>query len=183
MLKCKFVWNLATLIGTHSSLETVIFDLKEMLGILDLISIGYYKIKQGIMQQNLSKFYRFQSADIQCEQFKKFINILRKEKEETKDKYPWLDQGVEGRNMPDKEILDKYVDLEKSSLSDSEKKQVMDMLYRCKDAFSLRDEVGTCPNIEVEIDITDKSAFFIRPYHVKEENKNILDKEMKNYVT
>ena len=27
--------------------------------------------------------------------------------------------------------------------------------------------------------MTDKSPFFIRPYHVKEEDKKILDKEMK----
>ena len=55
----------------------------------------------------------------------------------------------------------------------------MDMLYKCKDAFSLRDDIGTYPNIEVEIDVTDKSPFFIRPYHVKEEVKNILDEERK----
>ena len=79
--------------------------------------------------------------------------------------------------MSDQEILDKYVALDKSSPTDSEKKQVMDMLYKYKDTFSLRDEIGTCPNIE--IDVTDKSPFFIRPYHVKEESKNILDKEMK----
>ena len=62
---------------------------------------------------------------------------------------------------------------------DLEKKQVMDMLYKYKDTFSLRDEIWTGPNIEVEIDVTDESPFFIRPYHVKEEDKNILDKEMK----
>ena len=33
--------------------------------------------------------------------------------------------------------------------------------------------------MEVEIDVTDKSQFFIRPYHVKEEDKNFIDKEMK----
>ena len=43
----------------------------------------------------------------------------------------------------------------------------------------MRHEIGTCPNIKVEIDVTDKFPFFIRPYHVKEEGKNILDKEMK----
>ena len=32
----------------------------------------------------------------------------------------------------------------------------MDMLFKYKDAFSLGDEVGTCPNIEVEIDVTEK---------------------------
>ena len=81
--------------------------------------------------------------------------------------------------MSDREILEKYVDLEKSCLSDKDKKEVMDMLYKYKEAFSLRDKIGTCPNIEVEIDITDKSPFFIRPYHVKEEEKNFIDKKMK----
>ena len=52
------------------------------------------------------------------------------------------------------------------------------MLYKYKDTFSLRDEIGTFLNIEVETDVTDKSPFFIRPYHAKEEDKNILDKVM-----
>ena len=56
------------------------------------------------------------------------------------------------------------------------------MLYKYRGAFSLRDEIGTCPNIEVEIDITDKTAFFIRPYHAIEEDKSILDKEMKRLL-
>ena len=55
----------------------------------------------------------------------------------------------------------------------------MDMLYQYKNTFILRDEIGTCPNIEVEIDVTDKSPFFIRPCHIKEEDKNFIDKEMK----
>ena len=32
---------------------------------------------------------------------------------------------------------------------------------------------------KVEIDVTDISPFFIRPFHAKEEDKTILDKEMK----
>ena len=72
--------------------------------------------------------------------------------------------------MSDREILEKYVGLEKSCLTDKEKNQVMDMLNKFKEAFSLRDEIGTYPNIEVETDVTDKSPFFIRLYHVKEED-------------
>ena len=53
------------------------------------------------------------------------------------------------------------------------------MLYKYEEAFSLRDEIGTSPNIEVEIDITGKSPFIIRPYHVKEEGNTLLGKEMK----
>ena len=45
MLKLKFTQNLATLDITNSSLDTVIFEPKEMLGILDLRSMGYYKNK------------------------------------------------------------------------------------------------------------------------------------------
>ena len=78
--------------------------------------------------------------------------------------------------MRDREILEKYIDLEKSCLTDKEKKEVVDMLFKYREAFNLRDEIGTCPNIEVEIDVTDKLPFFIRPYHVKEEDKNFIDK-------
>ena len=53
------------------------------------------------------------------------------------------------------------------------------MLYEYKETFSLRDGIGTCPNIEGEIDVTDKFPFFIKPYHVKEEDKTLIDKEMK----
>ena len=69
--------------------------------------------------------------------------------------------------MSHKEILEIYIDLEKSCVTDKGKKEVMDMLYNYKEAFSLRDEIGTCPNIDVEIDATNKSPFFIRPCHVK----------------
>ena len=50
-----------------------------------------------------------------------------------KEKYPWLEPDDERRNMSDREILDKYVDLDKSCLIDSEKKHDMDMLYKYKD--------------------------------------------------
>ena len=81
--------------------------------------------------------------------------------------------------MTDWGILDKYTDLDNSCLTKEERKEIMEMLYKCREAFSLRHEIGTCPNIEVEIGVTDKSAFFIRPYHVKEEDKTLIDKEMK----
>ena len=60
--------------------------------------------------------------------------------------------------------------------------KVMDMLFKYREAFSLRDEIGTCPNIEVEIDITDKSPFFIRPYHVREEDKAFIEMKRLCYM-
>ena len=54
-----------------------------------------------------------------------------------------------------------------------------DLLYKYNNTFSLRDKIGLCPNIEIEINVTDKSPFFIRPFHANKEDKVILDKEMK----
>ena len=63
--------------------------------------------------------------------------------------------------------MEKYLDLRDSCLDDSERKQVMEMLYDYKDVFSLRDEIDMCPSIEINIEDTDNSPFFIRPYHVR----------------
>ena len=54
---------------TKSSSEILILSLEEAIGILDLRSLGYYKIQQGVLQQNLSKFYKFKSAESVCRQF------------------------------------------------------------------------------------------------------------------
>ena len=75
--------------------------------------------------------------------------------------------------------MDTYINLDNSCFTKEEKKEVRELSYEYEDAFSLRDEVGTCPNIEVQVDVTDKTPFFIRPFHAKEEDKIILDKEMK----
>ena len=71
-LKLKFTHNEAILDIVNNGTETIIFKPEEMLGIVDLRSLDYYKIKQGILQQNLSKYYRFERA--LCEYFNKFTN-------------------------------------------------------------------------------------------------------------
>ena len=181
VLKLKFARNCASLDIVNNTQETVIFNPDQILGILDLRSIGYYKIKQGVFQQNLSKNYHFESVEKLCEEFNAIVNERKKqeEKEVDKDKYPWLDDSNERKYMTDGEILEKYINLDNSCLTESEKEQVRDMIYKYREAFSLRDEIGTCPNIEIDIDVTDKTPFFIRPYQVREEDKRVLDKEMK----
>ena len=82
LLKLKFMHNAATLDIVNSGTDTIIFKPEEMLGIVDLRSIGYNKIKQGILQQNLSKCYKFKRADTLCEHFNKFINTFKKVREQ-----------------------------------------------------------------------------------------------------
>ena len=79
----------------------------------------------------------------------------------------------------DREILDKYVNLDNSCLTKIGKMQVRGLLYKYKDTFSLRDEIRLCPNIKIQINVPGKSPFFISPFHANEEDKVILDKEMK----
>ena len=57
VLKVKFVCNTAMLdVINNSNSETLILNPREVLEILDLRSLGYYKIKQGVIQQKLSRF-------------------------------------------------------------------------------------------------------------------------------
>ena len=144
LLTLKFMCNTAMLDIVNNGPETIIFKPEEKLGILDLRSLGYYKIRQGILQQNLSKYYMFEREDTLCEHFNKFINTLKKEREQkdSKENYPWLNSNDERKYMTDKEMLDKYIDLEKSFLAEKEKKEVVEMLYKYKEALSLRDEIG-----------------------------------------
>ena len=44
--------------------------------------------------------------------------------------------------------------------------------------FSLRDEIDTCPFIEVHLKLKDEMPFFVRPYPMREEQKKVKQKEM-----
>ena len=46
LLKLKFMCNAAMLDIVNNDTDTIIFKPEEMLGLLDLRSLGYYKIKQ-----------------------------------------------------------------------------------------------------------------------------------------
>ena len=73
---------------TNNTLETVTFDRKEMIGVLDLRSLGYCKIEQGALQQNLSKHYHFETADTVCNQFNKICKHAEERKGRMQRKIP-----------------------------------------------------------------------------------------------
>ena len=66
LIKLKYTQNKAILDIVNKGVETIIFKLGEMIGIIDLRLFGYYKIKQRILQQNLSRYYRFEKAEKLC---------------------------------------------------------------------------------------------------------------------
>ena len=52
LIKLKSTCNKAVLDIVNKGNDAMIFKPEEMIGIIDLRSLGYYKIKQGILQQN-----------------------------------------------------------------------------------------------------------------------------------
>ena len=88
------------------------------------------------------------------------------------DLYLWLDSDDQRRKMTDGEILKKYVDL--TDLTETQRKELVKIVIKYKKAFSLRDEIGRCPKLEVELKFNDKRPFFIKPYSCTEAVKILL---------
>ena len=59
MIKLKFIRNKAALKVTNQTHETVTFGRTEMMGIIDLRSLGFYKIKQEVLQETFRQTLSF----------------------------------------------------------------------------------------------------------------------------
>ena len=114
MIKLKFILNKAVLKITNKMHKTITFDRMGMMGVVDLRSLGFYKINQEVLQEHLSRHYHFELADDVCDQYNRLVNLMRKEEEKSEGKFPWLDDMDERKHMTDREILDKYVNLDNS---------------------------------------------------------------------
>ena len=121
MIKLKFIRNKAVLKIMNKTHETVTFDRTKMMGIVDLRTLGFYKIKREVLQEHLSRHYHIKLADNVCHQYNRFVNLMRKEEENSERKFPWLEETDERKYMTDREILDKYVNLDNSCLTKIEK--------------------------------------------------------------
>ncbi len=97
--------------------------------------------------------------------------------------YPHLDKDDSRLRMTDEEIIDRDINLSTpdSTLNPSEITEFKQMLYKRKAAFSLHGEIGQC-DYEVKFDLTEKTPFYIRPYHASEADKKVIDRELEKLV-
>ena len=65
--------------------------------------------------------------------------------------------------MTNAEILRMKLNLTECSLDDKQKEESLVKLDDFHDVFSLRDEIGTCPFIEVHLKLKDETPFFVDP--------------------
>ena len=181
-IKAKFIKIVGFLDVTNNFSEQLTFCKKESLGILCLGSIGYYEVKQRNAQHHLKTYYEFIALLALFKEFKKLTNTLWRKEQKSTDSYLWLVKNKERRNLSDKEILEKYANLETWCLAQKENDEPKEMLKKCKDIFNLINEIATFPNIEAEIDMVENLPFLIRPCHIKKEDKQTLDRELKRLV-
>ena len=59
----------------------------------------------------------------------------------------------------------------------------MKMILKYREAFSLRDEIGECPNLVADIKVIDESPFFVRPFPLSETDKPFMDQQMERLVS
>ena len=59
-MKVNFEENWAFFEIPNDSSQVIVLDPQRVLSILDIRSLGYYKIQQGVLQQGLSKYYSFE---------------------------------------------------------------------------------------------------------------------------
>ena len=181
----------------------------QAVGILDLRSIGYFKVgyqKVVNMAESSKTFkmyhYKQIKSEAKTEEWPTSDQYMRvtgryhsersKEIQENKkqneigrrsDPYPWLAKDDPRRHQTDEEILYEKIDLSNSALSRKEKTRLMKMLIKYRNAFSLRDEIGECPNLEADIKVIDDSPFFVRPFPISESDKPFMDDQMERLVS
>ena len=146
-------------------------------GVLDLRSIGYFKVgcqKMVNMAESSKAFKMYHYQQIKCEtetEVGQYMRIrgryscekVKNDEQHTDsnqkpDPYPWLADDDPRRYQSDEEIMYERIDLSNSALSRKEKARLMKLLIRYRDAFSLRDEIGECPNLEADIGILSKNS-------------------------
>ena len=157
------------------------------IGYGDARSLGFYHVSNNKVKDQLGKQYSFtpihlfqeRMNSISAQVAKRFTPVRKNGKV---DPYPWLEKDNPRRHMTDEEILDKMIDLSKSAMTTSEKKELMSIVKTHKAAFSLRDEIRECPNLTVKIDTVDDSPFFVRPFPIAEADKPIMDRQMNRLV-
>ena len=122
----------------------------------DIINYAQDQVRKLQNLQDNTKLLNRRNSPVLIPEGEKDTNIVP---DKYKDPYPWLAPEDPRRNMADKEILEKFVGLSDSDLTKKEKEQLYKVLLKYKAAFSLRDEIGLCPNMEVELELTDTSPF------------------------
>ena len=159
MMKLKIEDNQGCVQFINKGQDIVKLRKDKAIGILDLRSVGYFKVnyqKMITMAESRQTFKMYHYQQVRNEPKDHIDEYFRMSKISSKrdnsrsdndttsntDKYPWLDEDDPRRHQTDAEILYEKIDLKESALSRKEKAKLMKLIKKYRDAFSLRDEIG-----------------------------------------
>ena len=97
----------------------------------------------ALAQQSLADETDNQQQTNRLEIRQRPLRLKKTEPNVNQDPYPWFDKDDPCRFQTDDELIDSKIDLSDSVLNKEERNEIMDMLKQKRDAFSLRDEIGT----------------------------------------
>lgn len=100
-------------------------------------------------------------------------------REQKKHKYPFLESNDPRLDMTDQQIIDSSIDLSTCTLRGQNIQKLRSLLYKHSEAFSLHGEVGDVPDVEISFKLNNTDGFYIRPYTVAQQDKPLIDKELK----
>ena len=181
--KIKVHRNTSALWIKNKSDGPLAMETDKAIGIIDLRSVGYYKLPYQVLETNLKGHYHFAKAQEIKDQYQEFSQHWYKFATVTeKDPDTWMEPSDPRRGKTDREIFDMNLNMTKSALSNRGKKRLKELCIENRPAFSLRDEIGECPNIKVDIEVIDDTPFFVRPFPIAESDKATMDKQMKRLV-
>ena len=156
------------------------------IGIVDLRPAGYYHITRDGIQRCLHEGFIFLNEkdsqgylslthtsiditgeipqentrlDIRKTSLNRTVKTPRCKDDANKDPYPWLDGNDPRRNMTDKEIHESTIDLSEACVTEKQKQALYNILLKYREAISLRDEIGLCPNMEMKLELKDRTPF------------------------
>ena len=199
-MKLKIENNQGCVQFINKGQEIVNLRKDKAIGIFDLRSVGYFKVnyqKMITMAKSRQTFKMYHYQQVRNEPKEHIDEYFRMSKIHSKrdnsrsdnntkgntDKYPWLDEDDPGRHQTDAEILHEKIDLKDSALSKKERAKLMKLILKYRDSFSLRDEIGECPNLVADMKVIDESPFFVRPFPLPETDKPFMDKQMERLVS
>ena len=178
--------------------ETIKLRENKVIGILDLRSVGYFKVsyqKLITMAESRQTFKMYHYQQVRKDPKEQLDNYLKMSKANTdeaysqksqtiqdnNDRYPWLAKDDPRRHQTDAEILYEKIDLKDSALTKKEKAKLMKMILRYRDAFSLRDEIGECPNLVADIKVIDNHHSLLDPSHYQKQTNHLWTSKWKGW--
>ena len=104
-MKVEFKEKKAFLEVTNDSANVLVLDHQKAKEILDIRSLGYYKIPQGVLQQRLSKYSSSESLQNIFELYNNFKKYVTRRNNKFKRSISLIRTSDPRRELTDKELL------------------------------------------------------------------------------